>query len=303
MLLRFLTLIFFVSCVIYHYHIPLRPEDIIAYERLVQESTELRTKRALEEKPAQQQRQGVRKDIWSHDEITHLQIESEHSELILTQKKDKTEIIEELQKIRCAVENDFTLTADEGIYAYPSHQFIAQKNCHLTQNENHIDGTRIHLDLASEIVTYENPKGTCGTLNFTAKQLIWKKKEGKLYLTDHVTIDQPDQFTLLADEGVLTLNQLHPAELILKGNVRLLSSRIQDKNSYAIADTLIYDPILKTLLFTADKKVLFWQEGLSLSANQIFIRSDQTVEGRGDVHFTFDLEEQNFIDKLFKQYL
>lgn len=308
MFFRFLAVIGLSALAIYWVHIRMRPEDVTAYHKLIQESTELRTRHALEEKPAHQKRHGVQKDIWSQDETRHFQIQSAHSELILSQKKDKTEAIEELKEIRCSIKDGFTLIADEGLYTFPSHQFIAQKNCHLVQDQNQIDGTRIHLDLAQEVVTYENPKGhlASGPLNFTADKLIWHKREGKLYLIDRVTIEQPEQFTLLAKRGTLTLDELQPTLLLLQGNVRLISSRIQGKESYAVADALTYDPAEKTFLFTADRKVLFWQEGLALSASEVLIRQihqDQTVEGHGDVHFTFDLEEQNSIDELFKQYL
>jgi hypothetical protein len=121
-------------------------------------------------------------------------------------------------------------------------------------------------------------------------------------LSQHVHIEQPGQLHLEADLGVLTLNEYEPALITLTGNVRLVSSLLA-KESYALADTLTYDPQAKTLLFSAEKRVLFWQEGLSLSAPQVLIHQDQTVEGQGDVHFAFDLEEQNYIDQLFRRYL
>jgi lipopolysaccharide export system protein LptA len=304
MFLRFLALITLFAFAIYWFHIRKNPHDALAYENLIQESIDLRTRRALEEKPAHQKRQDVQKDIWTQNETRHFQIQSKDSDLTISQKKDKTEAFEALKDIRCNVQNEFILTADEGIYTYPSHQFIAQKNCSLIQNENQIDGTRIHLDLVQEIVTYENPKGrlASGPL-FTAKQLIWDKKANTLHLIDEVHIDQPDQFNLVANLGTVFLSELQPTLITLEGNVRLISSRIQDKESYAVADTLTYNPTEKTLLFSAANKVLFWQEGLSLSASEILIRQDQTIEGHGDVHFAFDLEEQNYIDELFKQYL
>lgn len=305
MLFRFLGLAALLSFSIYWFHIRKSPEDALAYENLVQESIDLRTRRALEEKPAHQKRQHVQKDIWTQNETRHFQIQSEHSDLTIAQKKEKLEAIEELKNINCSIQNEFTLTADEGIYTYPTHQFIAQKNCHLVQSQNQIDGTRIHLDLVQEIVTYENPKGrlASGPLHFTAKQLIWDKKANILHLIDDVHIDQPGKFNLVANLGTVDLKELQPTLVTLEGNVRLISSRIQDKESYAVADTLTYNPADKTLLFSAANKVLFWQEGLSLSASEILIRQDQTVEGHGDVHFAFDLEEQNYIDELFKQYL
>lgn len=305
MFLRFLSLSLLFAFAIYWFYVRLGPEDAIAYENLIQESVDLRTRRALEERPAHQKRQDVQKDIWTQNETRHFQIQSKDSSLTISQKKEKLEAVEELKNIHCNVQNGFTLAADEGIYTYPSHQFIAQKNCHLVQDQNQIDGTRIHLDLIQEIVTYENPKGrlASGPLNFTAKTLIWDKKANKLHLIDEVHIDQPDHFNLVANLGTVDLDQLQPSLVTLEGNVRLISSRIQDKESYAVADTLIYNPVEKTLLFTANHRVLFWQEGLSLSAAEVLIRQNQTVEGHGDVHFAFDLDEQNYIDELFKQYL
>jgi len=271
------------------------------YEQLIQESTELRTKHALAEKPALQKRQNVQKDIWSQNETRHFRIQSEQSELTIA----KTDAVEELKNIHCHFKDDFILSADEGIYSFPSHQFTAQKNCHLLQNANQIDGTLIHLDLNQEIVTYENPKGfiASGPLRFTAKKLVWHKKQGKLILTDDVTIEQPGQFTLKSNLGTLTLNEYEPTLLVLEGEVKLLSTVIQDKISNALADTLTYRPKEKSLLFSSAKKVLFWQDGLSLSASEVLIREDKTVEGHGDVHFSFNFEEQNYIDELFKNYL
>lgn len=304
MLFRILALAIISATAVYWFNVRIRPDDILAYNKLLQESTELRARKALQEQPAHQYREGVQKDIWSQNETRHFKIQSENSELTLSQKSDHVEVIEELKNIQCSVQDDFTLTAEEGIYTFPSHQFIAKKNCHLTQQKNIIDGTKILLDLDKEIVTYENPKGHLSQgLDFTAKSLIWHKKTGKLYLTDQVSIEQPGQFTLIADSGTLTLDEFQPSLLYLEGNVALVSSRIQDKMSHAIADTLTYDPKEKTLLFSGTKKVLFWQDGLRISAAEVLIRQNQTVEGKGDVHFTFDLEEQNYIDKFFKQYL
>lgn len=304
MFFRCFALICLASYAIYLFHIRILPPDITSHRKLTQESRELRHRHALEDKPAHQKRQGVLKDIWSQDETRHFQIQSDHSDLLLSQRKDKIEAVEELQNIRCSIKDDFILTADEGLYTFLSHQFIAKKNCHLVQADNQIDGTCIYLDLDQEIVTYDNPKGRLSTgILFTADKLIWYKNQNRLHLTNNVTIEQPDQFTLHSNQGTLTLNEFKPMLLKLEGNVQLVSSRIQDKLSYAIADTLTYNPIDKTLLFSSPRKVLFWQQGLSLSATQVLIRQDQSIEGHGDVHFAFDLEEQNSIEKLFKQYL
>lgn len=305
MFFRFLALAALFAILIYWFYVRIRPEDPANFEKLVQESFELRTRRALEQEPAHQKRQEVQKDIWTQNESRHFQIQSQGSDLTISQKKDKIEVIERLQNVRCHIQNEFTLTADEGIYTFPSHQFIAEKNCKLVQNQNWMNGERIQFDLIEETVSYENPQGhlASGPIDFSAKRLFWDKRANQLYLLDDVEICQPGAFTLLAYHGTVALEELKPTLIILEGNVRLISSRIQDKESFAVADTLTYNPVDKTLLFSAKKRVLFWQEGLTLSAFEVLIRQDQTVEGHGDVHFTFNLEEQNTIDEFFKQYL
>lgn len=262
------------SFAVYHFHLRMRPEDIQNYHKLIQESADLRARRALEAEPAHQVRRGVQKDIWTpesrSDQARHVQIQSAHSELTLFQKKGKLEAVEKLQQIHCSVAEDLTLTADEGTYTFPSHQFIAEKNCSVLQQQHRIDGSRIHFDLLQEIVTYDTPSGFIAPFHFTADKLTWLKKE--------------DQF-------------------LLEGNVRLMSTEFENKESYAVAEQLIYNLIDKTLLLTSNRRVLFWQEGLSLSASEVLIREDRSVEGRGDVHFTFDLDEQNSLEQLFGHFL
>ena len=305
MFLRFLLITFPLAGVIFWYTLRLTPKDQELFTKLLQESLELRTRHALEEKPALQKRQHVQKDIWTQDELRHLEIKSEESDLTISQNKEKTEAVEKLKKIHGNIDNEFTLTADVGIYTFSSHQFIARENCEITQNENRINGSRIDLDLTHEILHYENPKGhlASGPVDFEAKKLTWDKKENRLFLTENVVIKKPEEFTILANEGILNLENLKPTLITLSGNVRLISSKIQDKESFALADTLVYNPNDQTLLFSREKRVLFWQEGLSLSASEILIRKDRTVEGLGDVHFSFDFEEQNFINQLFEKYL
>jgi lipopolysaccharide export system protein LptA len=302
-MLRYFTLISLLLFAIYWFHIRVRPQDIALYNQLVEESTHLRTRHALEDEPAHQKRQNVQKDIWTQNQTCHFLLQSADSDLTLFQKKDKIEATESLKTIHCNLRDEFFFSADEGLYTYPSHQFTAKKNCRLLQKENRLEGTALHFDLIQETLTYEDPQGTLPTLTFTAKKLIWDKKANLLHLIDDVHIEQPGGFNLVAELGTVELTDLHPTLVTLEGKVRLLSSRFQNKPTYALADTLTYHPADQTLLFSATHKVLCWQEGLSLSANEVLIRQDQTIEGHGDVHFSFDLEEQNSIDNLFKQYL
>ena len=129
MFLRFALSIAIVAFAIYWFQIRMRDEDIVAYHKLIQESTELRSRHALEEAPAYQQRRGVQKEIWSENETRHFQIESEESELTL----NKNGVVEQLKNIHGQLEGEFALSADEGTYQFPSHQFVAEKNCHLVQ--------------------------------------------------------------------------------------------------------------------------------------------------------------------------
>lgn len=305
MFIRIALLTFLVFIGIYWFFIRIRPEDPQIYQKLVSESAELRTRKALEHEPAFQKRQGVQKDIWTQDETRHFQIQSRNSGLVIRQKKDKIEATEYLEEIEGITPNELRLTADEGIYSYPSHQFTAQKNCKVAQLNNQIEGTRIHLDLIEEILDMENPKGhiQAGNLDFTAESLIWEKDSNLLRLVNDVRITQTEDLVLLAQRGTLHLENYKPTLVVLEGNVRLISLRFQGKESYAMADAATYNPAEKTFLLGADRRVLFWQDGLTLSASEVLIRQDQTIEGHGNVHFSFDLEEQNRIDEFFKQYL
>lgn len=305
MFFRIFALSALMGIALYWLCIRLEPHDLPSYQKLMAESVELRTCKALEKEPAFQKRQGVQKDLWTQNGTSHFCIQSEASGLRLRQKKDKVEATENLKNIECTTPNGIKFTAEEGLYDSSSHQFIAQKNCRLTQGENHMKGSRIRLDLALEKMILENPEGRIesGEFDFTAKTLLWGKNSAKLYLVDDVKIQQKKDLTFLANQGTVQLKDYKPMQLILEGNVRLVSSHFQGKESYAMADFLNFDPIAKTLLFKADKRVLFWQDGLTLSASEVLIRADETIVGHGDVHFTFDMEEKNQIDAFFKQYL
>lgn len=305
MFFRISAVTLLIAICLYWFCVRIQPEDSTHYQKLMTESVELRTRKALEQEPAYQKRQGVQKDLWTQNGTRHFCIQSQTSGLTIRQKKDKIEATETLRNIECITPNGIKLMAEEGIYDYPSHQFIAQKNCRLEQGENHIAGSRIHLDLSVEKMTLENPKGRIesGELDFTAKTLLWEKNNAQIYLIDDVRLQQKEDLVFLANRGIVYLKEYKPTLVILEDNVRLISSHFQGKESYAMADRLSYDPIAKTILFKADRRVLFWQDGLTLSASEVLIRQDETIEGHGDVHFTFDMEEQNQIDAFFKQYL
>ncbi len=95
-------------------------------------------------------------------------------------------------------------------------------------------------------------------------------------------------------------------QLIVEGNVRLISSNFQGKETYAIAEKAYYSLTDRQLLLTGSshRNVLFWQDGFCLTAPEVHIERDlEKVQGIGDVHFTFDLEEQNYFEQIFSVYL
>jgi hypothetical protein len=111
--------------------------DLADYEKLIQESVELRSKSALERQPAHQLRTQVQKDIWTlnNRQRLHYRLKSQRSDLTIGQKKGKIDAVEKLQKIDCCMQEEFDgdgqqiryLFADDGTYFFPSHKFIAEE--------------------------------------------------------------------------------------------------------------------------------------------------------------------------------
>ncbi|MES2273146.1 MAG: hypothetical protein V4487_03020 [Chlamydiota bacterium] len=186
---------------------------------------------------------------------------------------------------------------------YPS---LPKISCQLLQEDNRIDAAEMSFHFKNQEVHCQKPKGIFPrhALEFSAQTLQWKK--GHLKLNGSVTLKQSELFVEAERGELICSDQLDPKLMILEGDVRLVSSRIQDKLSFAAADRVVFDPIEKTLVFSssAPKKVLFWQEGLFLSANQVRVDTKkESIQGDGDVHFTFNPEEKNYIEELFSKYL
>ncbi|MBF8263970.1 MAG: hypothetical protein HW387_1635 [Parachlamydiales bacterium] len=135
----------------YWNHVRLRHSDRTAYRHFVHENSTQRARHALENHPATQNREKVQKDFWiiQNHQRQHLRVQSEHSELIIHERKGKLEAVEKLRNLECwlqegvcdepsilqkpifgsthfALQQVRHLTADEGIYFYPSHHFLAQ---------------------------------------------------------------------------------------------------------------------------------------------------------------------------------
>lgn len=261
------------SAASYLYHVKVRPETEEQYGVLLRESAELRAKSALENEPAHQSRHRVQKDIWAIKEgqRVHVRLKSAHSELEISQKKEKLEAVERLEELCCWVQDEVDLkenaqqvrmlTADTGTSYFPSYRMGAQ-NVKIAFFR--VPG----LEIPSSLEGIEPfLKGSAQTAN-------------------------------LMDE------------LSLEGDVRLVSTELQNKKSFAFADRLTYQPETQAIVLscTEPNRVLFWQEGLSLSSPKLQIKRDpragtQQVEGIGDVRCSLSAEEKNFLEELFAKYL
>lgn len=188
---------------------------------------------------------------------------------------------------------------------------LPTNHCQLLRGEDRIDAHEIRFDLPNETLLCEAPRGVLhqGPLYFSSDKLIWHKKENTLELLQNVRLQQNNLLCIEGDHGSVTCREeFEPDTLTLQGNIRLISTRIQDKESFASADTITYHPADKTLVLSAasPKRVLFWQEGLYLSAPEIKIHllaKNESIEGIGDIHFTFDPQEKDFFETLFSKYL
>lgn len=130
-----------------------------------------------------------------------------------------------------------------------------------------------------------------------------------LVATEHPLHYRDELVQLDAQTGRLAYQQesksFHPQELYCEGQIRVVSEQ-----NYAIADQIIYLPSTKTLHLFAESpsRVLFWKAdgSIQISAPEVVVVLDserEEVLGKGDVHFIFDLEEENKIENLFGKYL
>ena len=121
----------------------LRPKDLEEYAVMIQEK-EVASSTKSNYPKTHQQRKGVRKDIWvSQEDQSRLQyrIDSMASVLTLIPKKGKFEVVENLENIKCwmqdklyyasgnedAMQQARYLEADRGEYRFNTQEFIAQK--------------------------------------------------------------------------------------------------------------------------------------------------------------------------------
>jgi hypothetical protein len=119
-----------------------RKSDLEKYRALMQKQQEIDTSSKTVTRSTYQTRESVRKDIWIADansDRLHYRIESKSSLLKLIPKEHKSEIIEQLQGIKCWMQDKLYaaseaatpmqqvryLEADQGTYRYNSQHFDA----------------------------------------------------------------------------------------------------------------------------------------------------------------------------------
>ena len=263
------------SATAFYAHLLPCPEAEAAYWQWVQSNKEFRSTKVLEENPAHQTRRHVQKDAWTANEKkrSHFRLKSEGSLLHIQQRGEKLEITEDLQSIECCIQEQVDpeqnsqeicwITACAGTYFYPAHQFDASQ-------------VEIHLfSISGTELPHCRPEESCA-------------------------------FKFAADQAHFTVRD----SLRLSGHVRLFTNRLQAKETFALADELTYRPEEGILFLWAhsDRRVLFWQDDLRMAATELQIRKDratkdESVRGIGDVHFSFDLEEQQMFHEIFGRWL
>lgn len=187
--------------------------------------------------------------------------------------------------------------------------------CHLQHPGCLIDAHEIHFNLAKGTILCQKAKGKIpiehkNPLLFSANTLLWQKQNGTIECKQNVHLEQAEKISILADSATMTLKEKTPDLVEIHGNVRLFSPSIQNKNTFALADTILLHPNQQILILSATppKRVLLWQEGIALSAPEILIQKDlvtqeEIIQGKGDIHCSFTSEEENIIHKFISNYL
>lgn len=122
-------------------------------------------------------------------------------------------------------------------------------------------------------------------------------------ITKNLRLSIGDTCLIQADKGEIT-NLHEPFQL--QGNVHFTSLPQQGKSIYALADNASYCPKTRTFILNGskEKNVLCYQDAHTFSAPQLHIHQDtKTIEAKGDVRFSFSVEEKTSFEHIFSKYL
>ncbi|HSX13051.1 MAG TPA: hypothetical protein VLE96_01340 [Chlamydiales bacterium] len=226
------------------------------------------------------------------------------SRIALCEIQDKKQQIEFFKEIVIETLFGAKATGDKAIYLADHLRLYPEKPntfCHLYYLDNCLQSNEIDFDLKNETIHCTHSEGTFqNTLLFRSKHLNIQKDA--MVLSENVHLEQKNAFSIDSDSCSMTLDEESASRIEINHNVRFYSP--QENETFAVADTMIYYPKEQTLILSAiaPKRVLFWQQGVRLSAPEIHIHQQQ-FEGKGDVRFTFNLEEQGMIDHHISKYL
>ncbi len=273
----------------------------------------------------------------------HFSIESEGSELILIDRNGKIEATELLQRVKGQLlegNEVHHFTACEGTYFYPANRFSAKEaefsllreaapvllgtaetvNFSFRGKTPLLNADRVDLQAPGSI----RARGEHATGNALGKTVeigptcrlefpsAFLKCEGplSLHLQEQIAETalpfhyEDAEFCIDAQEGKLLYAEGKPQTIQCVGMVRLSS-----EENYALADELVYFPETKKLHLLAKEsgRVLFWKSdgSIQISAPQVaaHLGEREEIKGIGDVHCTFDLEEEHRIESFFGKYL
>lgn len=266
------------------------------YYDLLTESKEFRSKKALERKPGTQTREKVQKQIWRTENETRapIQIFASRSELTFLQKKNSFEIKEQLFGVEAWMEKGRHFTAAEGMFTYPEQKFIAFETTLKIEPDDFIYAPKIEIDLLKNQITCNLPKGSYRQIDFQSETLVFHPQKESIELLGKVELKQQNM-TASGEKALLT-----PTLATLDGGVL-----VKALEGTGIADQLVLHPETKELTLSSPRlgRVLFSKQDMRLSAPEIVIDFETSkIRGKGDVRFSFTLEEENEMDKFMQRF-
>ncbi len=245
-------------------------------------------------------------------EDSALSIQSERAFMQADEGKREDQKIEFLNAVDILLGENTSASGDFAIYKMGALTLFPKDPnlfCHLRREKSLVDAKKIHFDLIHETILCQQTRGSLyfeeqSPIFFSGGSLLWQKKKNAIELVENVQIEQTGGFAIQADSAHIVLLDQRPKEMQLQGNVRLFSPNIQEKETFALADSVEMDLVSQKIILKSDapSRVLLWQDGVRLSAPEVHV-SKESIQGKGDLRFTFNSEEQNMIEQFISKYL
>lgn len=241
-----------------------------------------------------------------------LSIQSERAFMQADEGKREDQTIEFVDTVEIFLGENTSASGDYAIYKMGALTLFPKKPnlfCHLQREQSQVDANEIHFDLNNETIECHQSRGSLfleeqSPIFFSGGSLLWQKKKNSIELIDNVQIEQSGSFSAQANRAHISLLQKRAQEIQLQGNVQLFSPNLQQKETFALADSVEMDLVSEKIILksTGSSRVLFWQDGMRLSAPEVHV-SKECIQGKGDLRFTFNSEEQNMIEQFISKYL